>query len=328
MAATAGSIRFNTDSAKMEIYNGEKWWEIDSTSPEVQTGGTRGIIAGASPYSAVMDYFNISSTGNAADFGDLNNATEFPSSGNGASRTRGIIAGGRHPGNSYTNVIDYITIATINDAVNFGDLTDQRHYGGIASDGSRAVVAGGYDGSNNVNVIDYITITSTGDAKDFGDTAAVSSDHGAFGSHTRAVFGGNNESNQLQYITFSTLGNTADFGDLRSAVTQSGGGSNAVRGIVSGGRAPAVFNTIEYVTIATLGNAADFGDLTVTRRMPGVVASPTRLCTAGGHNDPANSDVIDYVQIATTGNAIDFGNLVSAKYATTSGNSNGHGGLG
>tara|TARA_B100000287_G_scaffold116219_1_gene108195 strand:+ start:31 stop:168 length:138 start_codon:yes stop_codon:yes gene_type:complete len=29
----AGSIRFNTDSSKMEIYNGEQWWEIDSTSP-------------------------------------------------------------------------------------------------------------------------------------------------------------------------------------------------------------------------------------------------------------------------------------------------------
>ena len=42
----SGSIRFNTDSAKMEIYNGEAWWEIDSTSPELQTGGTRGIFAG------------------------------------------------------------------------------------------------------------------------------------------------------------------------------------------------------------------------------------------------------------------------------------------
>ena len=39
----SGSIRFNTDSAKMEIYNGEQWWEIDSTSPEQQTGGTRAL---------------------------------------------------------------------------------------------------------------------------------------------------------------------------------------------------------------------------------------------------------------------------------------------
>ena len=44
--APAGSIRFNTDSSKMEIYNGEQWWEIDATSPEQQTGGTRGLFAG------------------------------------------------------------------------------------------------------------------------------------------------------------------------------------------------------------------------------------------------------------------------------------------
>ena len=33
--ATSGSIRFNTDSSKLEIYNGEAWWEIDATSPAV-----------------------------------------------------------------------------------------------------------------------------------------------------------------------------------------------------------------------------------------------------------------------------------------------------
>ena len=44
--ATSGSIRFNTDSSKLEIYNGEAWWNIDSTSPEEQTGGTRGVIMG------------------------------------------------------------------------------------------------------------------------------------------------------------------------------------------------------------------------------------------------------------------------------------------
>ena len=42
--SSSGSIRFNTDSAKMEIYNGEAWWEIDATSPEQQTGGTRGLF--------------------------------------------------------------------------------------------------------------------------------------------------------------------------------------------------------------------------------------------------------------------------------------------
>ena len=44
--ATSGSIRFNTDSSKLEIYNGEAWFEINSTSPEELTGGARGFILG------------------------------------------------------------------------------------------------------------------------------------------------------------------------------------------------------------------------------------------------------------------------------------------
>ena len=71
--ATSGSIRFNTDSSKLEIYNGEQWWEIDSTSPEQQTGGTRGLVAGGYSPSMVntIDFINVDTTGDATDFGDL-----------------------------------------------------------------------------------------------------------------------------------------------------------------------------------------------------------------------------------------------------------------
>ena len=71
--APAGSIRFNTDSSKLEIYNGEAWWEIDATSPEVQTGGTRGLVGGGDQpaISNVIQYQNIDSTGDFVDFGDL-----------------------------------------------------------------------------------------------------------------------------------------------------------------------------------------------------------------------------------------------------------------
>ena len=34
--ATSGSIRFNTDSSRLEIYNGEAWFEIEATSPDFQ----------------------------------------------------------------------------------------------------------------------------------------------------------------------------------------------------------------------------------------------------------------------------------------------------
>ena len=74
--ATSGSIRFNTDSSRLEIYNGEAWWSIDSTSPEEQTGATRALIMGGiklSPTRRVADveFITIDTTGNGVDFGDL-----------------------------------------------------------------------------------------------------------------------------------------------------------------------------------------------------------------------------------------------------------------
>ena len=46
MALRAGAIRFNTDSSQMEIYDGNQWTGILATSPELQTGGTRGLFHG------------------------------------------------------------------------------------------------------------------------------------------------------------------------------------------------------------------------------------------------------------------------------------------
>ena len=61
----SGSFRFNTDSSKLEIYNGEAWFEIDATSPELQTGGTRGLWAGGEAPSRVnvIQFVNLDSTG-------------------------------------------------------------------------------------------------------------------------------------------------------------------------------------------------------------------------------------------------------------------------
>ena len=47
----SGSIRFNTDSAKMEIYNGEQWWEID-----IDHGSGRGLFMGGTPNPDRIDF--------------------------------------------------------------------------------------------------------------------------------------------------------------------------------------------------------------------------------------------------------------------------------
>ena len=180
--ATSGSIRFNTDSSKLEIYNGEAWWNIDSTSPEEQTGGTRGVImgglaAGEPNGHNVMQFITVSSTGNSADFGDLTRK-KYASYGGIASRTRGIMPGGYYynmpagPG-TYTDEMDAITISIQSNAFDFGDLVQgNRAEPGSASNETRGIIFGGRSGPSPLvytNTITYCTIASQSDTIDFGN---------------------------------------------------------------------------------------------------------------------------------------------------------------
>ena len=134
-----GSLRFNTDTAHLEYFRGNTigWTEIEAELTAPLGGGTgsnaglgtRGFAFGghegpngSNTYTAEIDFFTISTLGDATKFGDLNNAR-----GNGiagfASRTRGIGAGGYAP---HQNIIEFITMATTGDATDFGDLTSNR----------------------------------------------------------------------------------------------------------------------------------------------------------------------------------------------------------
>ena len=328
--ATSGSIRFNTDSSRLEIYNGEAWWAIDSTSPEEQPGGSRGLMGGGTTPAVTnaIDFINVDTTGNSSDFGDLSYARRGVAAL--ASRTRGVFAGGRSSDN---NGIDFVTIASTGNAADFGDLTITSHHGTGISDGTRGIITAMENSSwtnNNSNRIDYITIASTGNANDFGDLYTGTRETGGCESPTRGiVFGGSpNGLNVIQYFTISTQGNSADFGDV-SAVCSRGSAAdgNSVRGLLPLGGTPSLFNTVEFITIATLGDAKDFGDLTEARGGAAGCSSPTRHTVAGGFA-PGLVDTIDYAQIMTTGNYISFGELSGADRQQFQGCSNGHGGLG
>ena len=338
MAVPAGSIRFNTDSAKMEIYNGDKWWEIDSTSPQEQTGGTRGIFMGgytsgpATTYNQI-DYVNVDSTGNAQDFGDLTQQVTALM-GTASSRTRGIRFGGYIAPNN-TNVIDYITISSTGDAIDFGDVIDGDRYANAGSDSTRAVQMGEYGGNSHENTIQYVTMATTGDFVDFGDMTQAVRHIDGFGSSIRGVVpggwkpdpGGNWEG--IQYVTIPTLGNSQEFGEISISQSLRGyaASSNSIRGLYGGGALypSGVQSAIEWVTIATKGNGNTFGDLTYSNRQEGGgCASPVRAIFAGGYS-PAATNVINYVSLATQGDAVDFGDLTVAR--ACGGASNAHGGL-
>ena len=329
--APAGSIRFNTDSAKMEIYNGEQWWNIDSTSPEEQTGGTRGLWAGGNTptYFNNIQFVSISTTGNTADFGDLTRAGNQINAV--SSRVRAIY-GAHYTGSAVSNTMDFVTIASTGDATNFGDLTSLRSGNQPMQNATRGIFAGGMDfpAQNAVNIIDYITMASEGDAVDFGDFSTVRRAGTSACSPTRGIIArGNPSTNAIEYFTISTLGNGADFGDATTADgSPLGTSSNAVRGILwTSSYAPNTDDVIDFITIATLGNAVDFGDLNhISYNGSACCASRTRSVVGGGY-DGGIAEEMDYVQIMTTGNAVDFGNLDQAR-SEPGACSNGHGGLG
>ena len=340
MNQVAGSIRFNTDSSRLEIYNGEAWWNIDSTSPEEQTGGTRGVImgglaAGEPNGQNVMQFITISSTGNSADFGDLTRK-KYASYGGIASRTRGIMPGGYYyPGSSgtYTDEMDAITISIQSNAFDFGDLVQgNRAEPGSAANSTRGIIFGGTDPSvTRTNTITYVTIATLGGGIDFGDLNALYQNPTGTASQTRVVMGTgeqnpDNSFNSLEYVTISTLGNAADFGDSTITAAYRNACGNAVRGVIAGGyHSPGHFDTIDYITISTLGNAIDFGNLLDARASVSAMSSPTRAVFAGGNN-PSRQRVIQFHEIMSTGDTVDFGDL-EMNVANAGQVTNGHGGL-
>ena len=144
--------------------------------------------------------------------------------------TRGVVhTGGQAPA-SGNNTLEYITIQSTGNSVDFGDLAQ----GG--SDGKRVFTAAF---SNSVRGIFY----------------------GGTGPGSPST----TEQTCIQYITISTTGNSLDFGDLTANRNQSAGACDATRGIMGGGNPGTARNSIEFVTISTLGNSQDFGDFSVSK---------------------------------------------------------------
>jgi hypothetical protein len=306
-----------------------------AVQPVATPTGTIAVFGGGSLSGGALEAINLASTGNSVWFSCLFSSIAYLAAC--SSSTRGLFIGGYNYANSTaSNVISYITFASLGAPTDFGDTTATCYYNEALSNETRGVNALGYNGSSAVSSIDYVTIATTGNATSFGNLTLALNRGGACASTTRGVFGfgfdaGTNV-NVMEYITIATTGNATDFGDLLT-LNKNGfaGCSNSTRGVfgggdngLSGGSGPT--NVIQYITIASTGNATDFGDLTVNQYFPGAASSSTIATFAGGYTGSGNTNVISTITIASTGNATDFGDLVT----TTTGNtgcSNAHGGL-
>ena len=97
------------------------------------------------------------------------------------------------PAATYSDEIDYITMASEGNAIDFGDRTVSTYGGQGVSSSTRGVFIGGHMSSspNRSNTIDYIEMHTTGNALDFGDMGTQSAYRGAAQSPIRGfVFGG------------------------------------------------------------------------------------------------------------------------------------------
>ena len=104
-------------------------------------------------------------------------------------RNRGVHGGGRvSPGSTNSNIIDFITISTLGDALDFGDLTEARHQVGACGGYTR----GHFNGGNpNTDRMDYVVFSSKGGASDWGDLSQGRSTYAATSNGKRGlVYGG------------------------------------------------------------------------------------------------------------------------------------------
>ena len=159
---------------------------------------TRGILqigqTNPLPGNRLIEFITLSTLGNSQNFGEV---TTLAKSGSAAvaSSTRACFMGGvGTTGNAthVSNVIDFVTISTLGNAQDFGDMTVAVDALAGASNSTRGLHAGGRTGTPAAealqNVIGFITIASTGNASDFGDLvtptrylAGCSDSHGGIG---------------------------------------------------------------------------------------------------------------------------------------------------
>ena len=243
---------------------------------------------------------------------------------------RGLFVGGQS-----VSDIEYITIASAGNSIDFGDATANGNHNGALSSSTRGIRGGGYTAPANSDVIDYVEIQTLGNAIDFGNLLEGNYGLCGFSSPTRGIFAGGRGADAplgqttINVITISSKGNATRFGDMSARHSYVAGFSNSVRGLVTGGSNPDT-DIIQYVTFASEGNAQYFGDLTVTKEgaCSGNSANQVRgICAGGVQTAPAAIKLIDYVNIVSTGNALEFGELSSQRgYAGACSDS--HGGLG
>ena len=345
----ASIIQNYTESADMPSSpsNGDYWWDsANNVLYRYMDGGFRalGIAVAASHYgdrahkagishtgSNTIEYWDMTSAGNAADFGDLT-LGDYARQGMASDGTRIYM-----PLYKNTTQIDFWASATLGNASDYGDLQYGTYDSDCESDGSKMLLVHGYARSGSTNYIDGIgnkieqVTVGTGNAgvtaTDFGNQLTSGNQYMRCASNaTRMLIAGGlapSVQDTIAYVTFATAGNAVDAGDLnqgRQRAASAGSGSGDIACFAGGGinNSGSYTNSIDQKNISNTNNATDFGDLTGAIYFFDGCSNATKGHFNGGYNttSSATENTIQQVTFATAGNATDFGDLVSAAFHT------------
>ena len=126
---------------------------------------TRGISAGGwDPTGSGtrldnIQYVTMASTGNSQDFGNLVVASGFTCGNTASNSIRGLVTLGNTSPGTYENVLQYINITTLGDAVEFGDLARGAEWTCGCASPTRAVFHNP-GGNTNAKHMDYVAIAT------------------------------------------------------------------------------------------------------------------------------------------------------------------------
>ena len=204
---------------------------LSSTRRSLSGSGndTRGLFFGGNnpTVQSIIEFVTFASTGSVVEFGRIgvdpdtdrgstNGGFNADDTGSFSSSTRAFCFGS----GGLSNVIQFVTISTLGNSEDFGDLTGKVRYCAGLSSSTRGVRGGGKRGSpsTEVDTIDFVTMASKGDATDFGNLTDAREQLAAASSKIRGLFAGGYDQpaafNIIDFITISTTGDATDFGDL------------------------------------------------------------------------------------------------------------------
>ena len=137
---------------------------------------TRGLFGGGNGNGPLLintiQFITISSTGNTSDFGDMTLALRAASGA--SSNVRAVFAGGYNASpiayNQGSDQINYVTITSAGNAIDFGNLAANcKAFNTSVSNSTRGAFGGGPNDPAQTNNLSYVTIATLGNATDFGD---------------------------------------------------------------------------------------------------------------------------------------------------------------